>query len=231
MDGILLVDKPLLYSSHDVVEALRRKTGVRRVGHAGTLDPLATGLLVALVGGATRAFSACEAHDKDYRGVLTLGLRTDTQDLEGRILAERDATGLDPRAVRAAAERLVGRREQTIPRYSSAKIQGRKCYELERRGAAFTPPVKTVEVKAFRVEDVRLPDVFFSACVSKGTYIRALCEEMGEALGTGGVLAALRRTRSGPFRVEESLPLGRLLELDRGALASRLLPALEASPA
>lgn len=223
MNGILLLDKPQLYTSHDIVYAVRRKTGILRVGHAGTLDPMATGLLVMLLGKATKSFGQFETDEKEYRGMMTLGIRTDTQDLEGKIIETSDCGQITEQQVLSAAESFVGRREQRVPRFSSAKIAGRKCYELMRNRVAFEAPVKTIEIHELKIEAIRVPDVFFWARVSKGTYIRALCDDIGERLGVGAALTALRRVRSGSFRVDDSVTLTELLRMDPDEIGERII--------
>lgn len=231
MEGILLIDKPILWTSHDVVDAVRRRTGLRQVGHAGTLDPMATGLLVILVGGATKAFSGFEAHEKEYEGILTLGIRTDTQDLEGRITATADPSPMDAERIRSAFRSFTGIIEQPVPRYSSARVEGYKAYELARKNVPFEPPVKTVEVKSLEMAGFHGPDVWFSAIVSKGTYIRALCEGVGLKLGCGAVLSALRRMRSGAFHVRDSVRPDDLSRMAAPQIRARLLPAAQAPAA
>lgn len=230
MNGILLVDKPLFYTSHDVVDAIRRKSGLRRVGHAGTLDPMATGLLVVLIGSATGFFSRYAADDKEYEGSMTLGIETDTQDLEGRILRWETPPPVGEAEVREAFRRRLGIRPQRVPLYSAARIGGKKAYALARAGRIFVPPVKQVEVKSFVLRAFGMPEVFFSACVSKGTYVRALCDEIGKELGTGAVLSALRRTRSGGFYLRDGAGLDELTGLSADRFAARLIPASDPVP-
>ena len=224
MEGLLLIDKPILWTSHDVVDAVRRRAGLRQVGHAGTLDPMATGLLILLVGRATKAFSSFEAHDKEYEGMLTLGLRTDTLDLEGRIVSTSDPSAVDAAQARSAFSSTVGRIEQPVPHYSSARVKGAKAYELARKNVSFEPPVKTVEIKSLELLRMESPDVWFSTVVSKGTYVRSLCDEIGRKLGCGAVLSALRRLRSGPFLVRDSVPVEALSRMRAPEIAARLLP-------
>ncbi len=223
MDGILLIDKPLFYTSHDVVDALRRHTGISRIGHGGTLDPLATGLLVLLVGRATSLFDRVSRGDKEYEGVMTLGMRTDTQDLEGRILEWRPAGSVPPRAVEEVFEGLRGVRKQKVPRFSSARFAGKKCYEMARKRIDFVPPEKTVEIKTLELLAVSEEDVYFRVRASAGTYVRALCDEVGERLGTGACLGALRRIGSGDFHVRDSVPLGVIRSLSAADLRRRLV--------
>jgi len=209
MNGILLIDKPILYTSHDVVDVVRRKLSLRRVGHAGTLDPMATGLLVVLVGTATSLFEALSSQDKCYEGVMTLGMEARTQDTEGEIFRTADTSGIREEGVRKVFEQYTGIYQQRTPHYSSAKIQGRKGYQLARKNINFEPPLKTVEVRELTLKAFADPDVYFLAHVSKGTYLRALANDVGQALGVGALLSALRRTRSGRYAIQDSLTLER----------------------
>lgn len=224
LDGLLLLDKPFSFSSHDLVDWVRRSAGTRRVGHAGTLDPMATGLVVILIGKATQLSDKLIQDDKEYTGIMTLGLQTDTQDLEGRILRdESPSQEIDEAKVRAVFAGFVGTREQKIPRYSSARVAGEKSYVLARKNIAFEQRTKTVEIKRLESTLFKTPDIYFSSTVSKGTYIRALCEEIGETLGCGATLSALRRIRSGPFHVKDSLAAADLDRLSAADLKRRLI--------
>ena len=206
-NGILLIDKPLLYTSHDIVEIVRRKLGLQRVGHTGTLDPMATGLLVILVGEGTRSFDRHVMDDKEYEGVMTLGMVTDTQDLEGRIERFQEPPDFGVGDILKVFREFCGVIEQRIPRYSSAKINGIASHRLARRNVPFEQALKRVEVKRLELSGFENPDIFFSIAVSKGTYVRTLCEDIGNALGVGAVLSGLRRIRSGPFLIHASVSL------------------------
>ncbi len=201
--GLLIVDKPAGMTSHDVVARIRRLAGTRRVGHAGTLDPMATGVLVIGLDKATRLLGHLTLTDKVYQATIRLGQATDTGDAEGTVTGGAPASGLPPAAVRAAAAALTGPIEQVPPAVSAIKVGGRRSYQLAREGA---PPVhkpRPVTVWSFTVGDVRragdLLDVDAEVRCSSGTYIRALARDMGEALGVGGHLIMLRRTQVGPY--------------------------------
>jgi len=219
MNGILLIDKPILYTSHDIVDCVRRKLKIRRVGHAGTLDPMATGLLVVMVGTTTSLFEALSSQDKTYEGMMTLGMEARTQDAEGEIVRTADTDGVREEDVRNVFGQFRGRLEQQIPHYSAAKIHGKKGYELARKRIDFKPPVKTIDVKELRLQAFLNPDIYFYACVSKGTYLRALAADIGTALRVGAVLTALRRVCSGCYHVRESLTLVDLERLSQEELA------------
>jgi len=210
LNGILLIDKPILYTSHDIVDVVRRKVGFRRVGHAGTLDPMATGLLVILLGAYTSMFERFSSEDKGYEGILTLGVQTRTQDLEGQIIGTGETRGIKESEIRKVFKRFTGTIVQEAPQFSSARVQGVKAYKLARKQKDFTPPSKTVFVKRLDMLRYTEPDVYFRAEVSKGTYLRTLASDIGSAIGTGAVLSSLRRTRSGSFGIEEGVTTQRL---------------------
>ncbi len=239
MTGILPVDKPAGPSSHDMVAVARRALGERRIGHTGTLDPFATGLLLLCVGTATRLAEYLVGLEKEYEATARLGVATDTLDHTGEVTAEWDAWAeLDEAAIRAAFESQAGTRLQTPPVYSAKKIDGRKAYELARAGEAVTPEAVEVTIHDLDVLAVDGADVRFRMRCSSGTYVRAVARDAGEALGVGAHLTQLRRTAVGRFRVDDALDPGALE--DAGAVeaalvaprdALRHLPALELSDA
>jgi tRNA pseudouridine55 synthase len=225
-EGLLLVNKPGGVTSHDVVDAVRRATGTRKVGHAGTLDPMATGLLLVGVGRATRLLRFLGDLVKTYEGVARLGVETDTLDAEGSIVrtAPVEATRED---VERAVRSLVGRRMQRPPAYSAVKVGGRKLYEAARRGEELQAPSRPIHVEAFEVLGLESPEVSFTVTCSAGTYVRVLVADVGSALGCGAHLIRLRRTAIGPFRVEDAGPpndAGGLLPIER---AVAHLPRIE----
>lgn len=207
-DGIIVIDKPAQWTSMDVCARLRGALHERRVGHAGTLDPMATGVLPVFVGQATKAVSFAENGRKEYRASLRLGLVTDTQDVTGATLSETAADRVTEDALRAALGRFLGEQEQIPPMYSAVKVQGKKLYELARRGV-------TVERKPRRITIHELEllgrdgagDWALRVVCSKGTYIRTLCHDVGAALGCGGCMSALRRTEASGFTIAEAVTL------------------------
>ena len=206
MDGILLFDKPISWTSHDAVDFIRRRIGQRAVGHAGTLDPMATGLLVLLLGKATKLSQNLSGLDKEYAGVLTLGVATDTQDLEGRITAEADAEGVSIGDAERVFAEFTGALTQRPPLFSAVRHQGKKLYEWARKGVAVKEPEgRAIRVEEFKVNRFSPPDIYFSLRCSKGTYVRSLCDAVGRRLGTGGVLSCLVRTRVGPWTLKDAL--------------------------
>lgn len=200
LEGLLLIDKPAGPTSHDIVSWVRRATGQRRVGHTGTLDPPASGLLVLALGRATRLIRFLPDAPKVYEGTLALGLTTETDDLAGNVVARARGPLPGFEAVRAAATEFVGKQLQVPPAFSARKIGGERMYKLARQGRSVDAPATEIEVFRFELlpgtEDGRIP---FRAEVSKGTYIRSLARDLGQRLGCGGALAELRRTAIGPF--------------------------------
>jgi tRNA pseudouridine55 synthase len=214
-DGILVVDKPQGWTSHDVVARARRLCATRKVGHAGTLDPMATGVLVLGVGRATRLLTFLVGADKDYTATIRLGQTTLTDDAEGEVTSAPGATGVGRAAVVDAARALTGAIEQVPSAVSAIKVRGERSYHRVRAGEAVELPARPVTVSRFDVLDVReqekdgiaVVDVDVEVTVSSGTYVRALARDLGAALGTGGHLVALRRTRVGGIGVEHAFPL------------------------
>jgi tRNA pseudouridine55 synthase len=218
--GILLVDKPGGITSHDVVSRVRKLAGTRKVGHAGTLDPLATGLLILGLDASTRLLTYLVGLDKEYLATIHLGQSTTTDDSEGDPIGEpADATGIDQDAIQAAIAPLVGVIRQVPSSVSAIKIDGKRSYDRVREGEEFTLPSREVTVSAFEVLAVRPGELDVRVECSSGTYIRALARDLGATLGVGAHLTALRRTRIGPFRVADAGLLG------EGLLATLRSPA------
>ena len=210
-NGILIIDKPQDWTSMDVCARLRRCLGERRIGHAGTLDPMATGVLPVFVGRATRAVEFASEGQKEYLAGLRLGLVTDTQDTSGAVLEERPAA-VTPGELEAVLPRFRGPIQQVPPMYSAIKIQGKKLYELARKGRKVERPPRPITIHSLTVEDVLGPDRFLIRVrCSKGTYVRTLCHDIGQALGCGGTMFSLRRTMAAGFSLEQALPLERVL--------------------
>jgi tRNA pseudouridine55 synthase len=213
---VVLIDKPAGLTSHDVVQRVRRVLRTRAVGHTGTLDPFATGLLVVLVGRATRLARFVESESKTYLATARLGVATDTDDRTGTPLGE--AVGLSAvseRAVNAALGGFLGEQRQRPPRYSAKHVDGERSYRLARRGVAVNPAEAVVTVHGIELVRFAPPELVFRATVSAGTYVRALARDLGERLGVGAHLTALRREAIGSRRVEDAVPLDRL---DAGAV-------------
>jgi tRNA pseudouridine55 synthase len=209
--GVLLVDKPGGMTSHDVVARARRTLGTRKIGHAGTLDPMATGLLILGVEAATRLLTFIVGLDKTYEATIRLGARTDTDDAEGETLSSADASAVTSSAVAAGIAGLTGEISQVPSSVSAIKVDGRRAYDLMRAGEEVQLRARTVTVSRFDVVSERRASGFLDLDVvvdcSSGTYIRALARDLGGALGVGGHLTALRRTRIGPFGIEAAVPI------------------------
>lgn len=230
LEGVLPVDKPSGPTSHDVVARARRAIGERRIGHTGTLDPFASGLLLLCLGRATRIAEYLSDMDKSYRATLRLGSATDTDDLTGEVIAESDAwRDLDERAIRAALAAEVGPREQRPPAYSARKVAGERAYKRARRGEDVVLPSVEIEVFAIDIVAIELPDVTFDVRCSSGTYIRAIARDVGERLGSAGHLSALRRTAIGVHAVKDAIPLDALDDATR--VAGALIATADALPA
>ena len=206
MTGILLIDKPEGMTSFVAAARVRRMTGVKKTGHTGTLDPMATGVLPVLLGGATRFCELLPSHDKAYTATLRLGTITDTLDITGEVLETREVN-VSRAKLERALEGFSGEIEQVPPMYSALKVNGKKLYELAREGIEIERKARTVHFYEISILEVKLPLVRMEVTCSKGTYIRTLCHDLGQALGCGGCMAALRRTEASNFRIDEAVTL------------------------
>jgi len=224
-DGIINVYKEKGFTSFDVVAKLKGILGQRKVGHTGTLDPAAEGVLPVCAGKGTKLCSLLTDHDKTYRAVLLLGVSTDTQDTTGTVLEQKSTEGLTEEAVREAIMSFVGAYDQIPPMYSALKVGGRKLYELAREGKEVERKARPVTVYGIEIESMALPEVTMTVSCSKGTYIRTLCHDIGEKLSVGGCMKELLRTKVGQFEIEDSLTLSELQKLkDEGRLSEAVLP-------
>lgn len=227
MNGILLIDKPSGWTSSDVVAKLRGVLHEKRIGHAGTLDPMATGLLVLFVGRATRACSFAEADDKEYHAGLRLGLTTDTQDVTGRTLRESDASFVAEETLREALAGFEGEIGQIPPMYSAIKQNGKKLYEIARRGGEVERKPRPITIYRLALTGRDGEDWLLDIECSKGTYVRTLCHDIGESLGCGGCMSALRRVRAGAFSVQEAHTLPAVIAAAAEGRAEELLLPLD----
>lgn len=221
--GVLLIDKPQGLTSHDVVSRVRRLYGTRKVGHTGTLDPLATGVLVVLIGRAAKAAEYLTADAKTYEAVLRLGLVTDTEDVTGRVLKSADVLPDADEVIRTAAE-FVGPYMQTPPMYSALKVGGQKLVDLARRGVEIERAAREVTIHSLSCIPLDGSDYALTVRCSSGTYIRTLCADIGARLGCGGVMAALRRTETGGFPLTECTTTDALKEMSEEERYARLVP-------
>lgn len=225
LDGILLVDKPQDWTSHDVVNFVRGRYRLAKTGHGGTLDPMATGLLVLLLGKGTKSSDQVMDGRKVYEGTLTLGTTTNTQDADGEVEQIRAVPGdLNREKLEALIQEFTGEIEQIPPMVSAIKKDGVALYKLARKGEVIERPPRPVVIHAYEILDVRLPEIDIRVTCSKGTYIRTLAYDLGERIGCGAHLSALRRTRSGSFRVEDAVKVEDLREMDLEEMKTRLQP-------
>jgi len=229
LSGLLLIDKPAGPSSFEVVRRVRKALKVKKAGHGGTLDPFATGLLLLLIGEATKLVPFLMPEPKNYRAVVKLGEETDTQDLTGEVTARSDRLP-EPDEIYAAAARFVGEIEQVPPMYSALRHHGERLYQLARRGETVEVKPRQVTIYELAVQEVALPLVTLEVACSSGTYIRTLAADLGKALSCGAHLAALRRLAVGPFKVEEALTLEAVRELTQEELAARIIPLADCLP-
>ncbi len=199
MNGILVIDKPQGITSHAVVGKVRRALGVKRVGHAGTLDPLATGLLVVGVGSATRLIEYLQAQDKGYVATFRLGLVTDSQDITGTVVEEHDCSAVSAAQIENACSAFVGEIDQVPPMFSALKRDGVPLYRLARKGIEVERASRRITISRLEIVDIAGNEVTIAVACSKGTYIRTLCHDIGARLGCGGCMISLRRVRSGAF--------------------------------
>lgn len=222
MKGILLVDKPAGMTSHDVVDRIRRAARMKRVGHTGTLDPAATGLLILCLGPATRLSEHFTGLDKTYEGTMRLGVETVSYDLDGEIVAEHPVPELSMDSIQAECDKFVGQIQQIPPMVSAVKIDGERLYKLARKGETVERPARSVHVRAYDVLSYSAPDARVRVTCSSGTYVRSLCHDVGQALGCGAALASLRRLAVGRHQIDDALPLDAFTSPD--AVEERLLP-------
>ena len=224
MNGILLIDKQPDWTSNDVVAKLKGILHQRRIGHSGTLDPMATGLLVVFVGRATRAVEFAEGHDKRYLAGLRLGITTDTQDITGTVLEDKSVS-VSMEELDQALALFRGEIQQVPPMYSAIKHQGRRLYDIARKGGQVERAPRTITIHDLRVTGGQGGDWLLDVSCSKGTYVRTLCHDLGQTLGCGGCMSSLRRVQAGQFSVEQAVTLEQVHHMaDEGRAEELLLP-------
>jgi tRNA pseudouridine55 synthase len=222
MNGLLLIDKPAGITSHDVVDAIRRISGLRRVGHAGTLDPFATGLLILGLGTATKALGGISGDQyKEYEATLIFGVTSDTQDRTGTIQVTENAIMPDEHGVRETIKKFIGHLSQIPPMYSAKKIAGKKLYELAREGKTVERKPNIVTIHDITIASFTPPNLTFTVRCSSGTYIRTLAHDIGAALGIGAYLETLRRTKIGAYSINDAITLDKI---SRENWQQRLIP-------
>ncbi len=228
IQGVLNVYKEKGFTSHDVVAKLRGILGQKKIGHGGTLDPDAEGVLPILLGRATKFSALLTDETKAYEAVLLLGVETDTQDISGRRLREADPSGVSREQVEAVLASFVGTYAQTPPMYSAKKIQGKKLYELAREGKTVPRPARDVQINQLNILQFDPPRVKIFVDCSKGTYVRTLCQDIGQSLGCGGCMEALTRTRVGTLSIRDSVTVGQIESAQRTGDLSKLLIPVDA---
>lgn len=224
LDGILSVDKPKGWTSHDVCAFVRKRFRLSKVGHAGTLDPLATGVLVLLLGRATKLSQELTSCDKEYFGTFELGIETDSHDRDGKVIGEASWQGIDLKKIQKILPKFQGEIEQMPPMVSAIRYKGVRLYHLARRGAVVPREKRKIVVREFRIEGQTDQFVRFFACVSKGTYLRTLVHDMGEVLGCHATLSELRRIRAGDFHLKDCVTVEELKNLSLETLAEKVRP-------
>lgn len=224
VDGFLLVDKPSGWTSHDVCAFVKKRYRISKVGHAGTLDPMATGLLVLLLGRATKWSNLASGHDKAYAGKMELGIETDSHDRMGKVLAEADWREVTEADLVSESKRFSGELMQVPPMVSAIKHQGVRLYELARKGKIVEREARPIAVREFKIIRKENQFVEFSVRVSKGTYVRTLVHDLGKSLGCLATLSELRRTESGPFLIGKAVDVPTLKILPMEELRKKILP-------
>lgn len=222
-DGVLLVDKAEGMTSHDVVALVRRRLQVRKVGHCGTLDPIATGLLLITVGRGTKVQDLLMSEDKEYAGTFVFGVTTDTQDRQGVVIQQRPVPALDETQIRAAFEKFRGDFYQLPPMVSAKKHGGVPLYKLARQGKVVEREPRLVHVYRYTIDRIGLPEIDFSVLCSKGFYVRTYAHDIGETLGCGAHLKSLRRTKSGRFDLANAINVAQIKDAPSEEILSRLL--------
>ena len=229
VSGVLVVDKPIGLTSHDVVQIIRRGTGIRRAGHTGTLDPRASGVLVVLIGPAVRLSEYVSASDKRYQATIQLGSSTDTYDSEGTVTMATPVENISEEQFNEILQSYVGEIQQVPPPYSAVKVKGKKAYEMARKGKPVDLEPRIINVFNLEILEWAPPEVVIDVYCSSGTYVRSLANDLGDSLGTGAHLIGLRRTKSGQFTLRDAVSLRRLKEsFDAGDWYQFLIPAADA---
>jgi tRNA pseudouridine55 synthase len=230
MDGVIIIDKPAGKTSHDVVSEVKKILGVKKAGHTGTLDPMVTGVLPVCLNEATKLAGFLTGEDKEYLATMLLGVKTDTLDIEGKIISQSD-NFVTEEEIRAAMAQMVGKIKQVPPAYSAVKYCGKPLYKWARNGVLLDMEPREVKIHSIVIEDISFPRVTFRVVCSKGTYIRTLCSDVGDLLGLGACLCSLRRLRSGFFSEEMAVSLNNYEDNDKkNKLLEKILPMAELLP-
>jgi tRNA pseudouridine55 synthase len=228
-NGVLVLDKPTGLTSHDVVKVVKNRLGAAKVGHSGTLDPFATGVLIVLINGATKLAPFLLDQDKRYRFTVSFGVETDTQDSTGRVVASHPCRPLPEGEIRKACTVFLGDIEQRVPRFSAVRVRGQRLYRLARQGVDVTPPYRTVKIKNLDLCNLSWPEVTFEVTCSKGTYVRSLGVDLARQLNCSGHISKLRRLASGEFDLRQALTLEQFKQIvDKQELDQRLITPAQA---
>lgn len=225
-DGILVINKPKNWTSHDCVAVCRRVLGIKKVGHGGTLDPMAQGVLPVFIGRATRIMEYMDLDYKTYRCRVKLGIITDTQDIWGEIIEQRNTENIEEKDIIKALGEFIGEIEQKPPKYSALKVKGRKLYEYARQGIDVEIKPRKVRIKDLSIEKVDMDnmEVLFTVKCSKGTYVRTICHDLGERLGCGGVMSYLERTENGVFHMDMGIDPEQLKSMEHDEIEKYVFP-------
>ncbi len=215
MDGIILINKPKNCTSHDIVSKVRKTLNIKKVGHTGTLDPNATGVLPLLIGDATKLSKYLINHDKEYEVVLKLGTKTDTADSEGKVIKVGHVKNIDEIIVKSIFKQFIGKQQQIPPMYSAIKVNGKKLYEYARKGEEVELKPREIEIYSIELLNIKDDEISFKVNCSKGTYIRSLCEDIAEKLGTIGYMKELNRTKVGEFDIKDSIEVEKVRNLEK----------------
>src|SRR5437588_2066743 len=227
LDGAIIIDKPSGPTSHDVVDAIRRRFGIKKVGHCGTLDPAATGLLLIVLGRGTKLSEKLMSDDKVYEGTIKFGEATDSFDADGELVTSLPVPRMTVEELNKATTPFIGDIMQIPPMVSAVKKAGVPLYKLARKGIEVHREPRLIHIYTFQFSRYEEPIAWFALACTKGTYVRSIAHELGQKLGCGAHLASLRRTSSGKFDVSDALPLPAILEMSEAALASRVVPFLK----
>jgi tRNA pseudouridine55 synthase len=229
LSGVIILDKPANMSSAQALSKVKRLLGARKAGHAGTLDPFATGVLICCINQATRLAQFFLHGDKTYEAVLRLGIKTDTQDVTGRVAHQADLPSIDAQSLMSICKSFEGKQMQLPPVYAALKHEGTPLYKLARQGKPVQKPARPITIRAIDVKKIELPDIHFTVSCSSGTYVRTLCADMGDTIGCGGHLFRLRRVASSGFSIENAHPLEALEAITPGNRQKETLTPMAAA--
>ncbi|MEG0430422.1 MAG: tRNA pseudouridine(55) synthase TruB [Anaerovoracaceae bacterium] len=224
INGIIVINKQKDWTSHDCVAVMRRLVSVKRIGHTGTLDPMAEGVLPICIGTSTRIMEYLDLDFKTYLCTMKLGITTDTQDIWGNVLVQKDTSNIKKEDIVKVCSTFVGEITQVPPKYSALKVNGKKLYEYARAGQDVEIKSRKITIKNLDIKEINGDEIVFEVTCSKGTYVRTICQDIGEALGVGGTMSGLTRTASGVFNIQNSITIDELRQKTREEILEMLLP-------